>query len=78
MEFGEGLLHFFERPADGLGEFAGDLLVDGFGRWGWLGIFEPGEGFGGGGVLAGFGAFGGVGVGERVHCAEYYILGSWL
>lgn len=63
VQCGDGLLGAVEGPADGLGDCAGDTLVELFGRRGRLGIGEPSKGFGGGGVLACAGALGGVGLG---------------
>ena len=57
--FGYGLLNVRERPADGLGDFACDVVVEFFFA-DRLGIFEPCDGFGGGGFLAGGCALGGV------------------
>ena len=62
IEFGDGLLNVFERPADGLRDFTGYFLME-FESWcGRLGILEPEDGFSGGCVLAGWCAFGGTGV----------------
>jgi hypothetical protein len=68
------LLHLCEGPADGFTDFAEDAGLARLGRRGRLGIFEPGEGFGGGGFLTGWGACGGVGLYERVHREEYHRL----
>jgi len=67
VEFCYGLLHLFEGPADGLAYCAENCVLIADGRRGRLGMFEPGEGFGGGGFFSGGGALGGVGVLERVH-----------
>jgi len=62
VDFSNGLLHVFERPAEDFGEFSEKRLLCADGRrWG-LGIFEPGEDFAGGGWIAGGGAFGRVGL----------------
>jgi hypothetical protein len=54
--------HSDEGPADGLGDFTGYFVVE-FESWcGRLGILEPENGFGGGSVLSGWCAFGGVGI----------------
>ncbi|MBS1803551.1 MAG: hypothetical protein JST28_09290 [Acidobacteria bacterium] len=66
VEFGYGLLHLFEGPADGLTDFTKNEVLIADGGRGRLGIFEPREGFGGGGFFSGGGALGGVGVLERV------------
>lgn len=75
MCFGDGLLNVCERPAKGLGDLARDLVAE-FGFGDGLGIFEPSDGFGGGGVLAGLCALGGVGLYERVHSRENHRLWS--
>jgi len=53
VEFGYGLLHAIERPADGLADRAKYYVLVAEGRRGRLGIFEPGEGFGGGSFFSG-------------------------
>jgi hypothetical protein len=60
VEFGDCGGGVFEGPAECVGDFAGDLLVEFEGRRGRLRIGEPGEGGCSGGFGFGGGAIGGV------------------
>jgi hypothetical protein len=71
MEFGDCGGGVFKRPAQGIGDFAGNMLVEFEGRRGWLRIGEPSEGGGGWGFSFGGGAVGGVYFGEGVHAGKY-------
>jgi len=74
VNYGDGALDALEGPAELLGHGARNLVLECFGRWGRLGIFEPCDGFGEGSLLAGGCAFGGVGLYERVHIQKYHRL----
>lgn len=71
VEFGDGGGGVFEGPAEGVGNFAGDLLVEFERRQGWLWIGEPGSSSGGGRLSARAFAVFGVDFGEGFHGGNY-------
>jgi hypothetical protein len=71
VEFGNCGGGVFKRPAQGIGDFAGDMLVEFERRRGWLGIGEPCGGCGGGHVLSCAFVVCGVYFGEGFHGGKY-------